>query len=215
MQLERDALNVLREGWTGESAAAAVEFIDAHCQEGQALVSALRHAAELLAAVGDLSVGDLSVGDPSIGMTDEAQTRLDERPPSNFASSMPPVAPPSAPPMNWPAAPMPALPDFGGAISALIAEAADAINGDPATPADTPARDTPASAAKNVPSVASPAAVPVFPPPATPTAAPAAAAPLLAAEMPPPQPVAAPPAEVVPDRTPCEIAADELPQVGE
>lgn len=177
LQLEREALAVLRDGWTGESASAAADFIDSHCQAGEALVAALRHASDVLASQ-----------------------------PNGAAAAASPAAP-----MSWPPVPLPAIPDFGGTIGNLVASAIDAFGGSDATPADT----ADITAAKD------PVAVPQPPPPPVPTPGaqtvapvPQSAPPLLAAEMPPPaDPVPAP--EPTAERTPCEIAADELPQVGE
>lgn len=185
LQLEREALAVLLDGWTGESASAAADFLDSHCQAGEALVAALRHASAVL------------------GSQDEAAT------PQSAA------APPA--PMSWPSVPLPAMPDFGGAIGNLLASAIDAFTGDDAAVADaadaTPAREPIAGAKPPASPVPAPAVVPD--PVAPPVAPPAQSAPLLAAELPPPaaDPVAA--QDPAADRTPCEIAADELPQVGE
>lgn len=180
LQLEREALSVLRDGWTGESASAAADFIDSHCQAGEALVAALRHASDVLASQGGATTPQSAAAAP-------------------------------APPMNWPSVPLPAIPDFGGAIGNLLASAIDAFNGSDAAVADV----AEVTAAKD------PVAVPQPPPPPVPTPAeqtvapvPQSAPPLLAAEIPPPADPIAPQGPAA-DRTPCEIAADELPQVGE
>lgn len=223
LQLERDALSSLREGWSGDSASAAADFIDSHCREGEAVVAALRHAAEVLATLGD-SLGGVPVGDSAVAAQDQAQTRLADRAPSSFASPVPPGAPASAPPMAWPAIPMPALPDLGGAISSLVAAAVDAFGGDPGVSSDPGDPVTPADPASPVAQPVAKSAIP--PAPAVTPAAPVtpeavAAAPLLAAEMPREMPTEIPPQDSAPveatvaDRTPCEIAADELPQVGQ
>lgn len=211
VQLEREALSVLRETWTGDAATAAIDFLDAHCREGEAVVSALRYASDVLAALGDSA--DL----PS----DPVDTGLDGRAPSNFAAPAPAAAAAPVPAMNWPAGGAPALPDIGGTIADLIAQAAESLNPDApdADPGVTdPVVEDPLS--DTVESV-TPPEQPVEPPAQEPAAAPPAPAPPLAAEVPPSPPVS-PPAESltaveVPatDRTPCEIAADELPQVGE
>lgn len=214
LNLERQALTVLRENWTGESATAAIDFLDAHCQEGAALVAALRHAADVLAALGDSP-------DP---LGDQVDAGLSDRMPSNFAAPVPPAAAAApSPAMNWPTGAASGLPDIGGAIADLIAQAADALNVDP-TAADAAALDPPADAAQPATAPDPPAgpvvteSVAAEPPPPP---APADPAPLLAAEVPEPVPVTAPdeaPAPVdmpTPESTPCEIAADELPQVGE
>ena len=241
LQLEREALSVLRDGWSGDSASAAAEFIDSHLREGEAVVSALRRASGVLADLGGV-LGDPVSGDPSASF-DQAQAELADRSPSAFASPAPPSAPPAASGMNWPAMPMPSLPDLGGAISNLIAQAADAFGVDAAGTADAAAIPEESIAETEQPLVeASPAPVAdaIAAPPAGPE--PDAATPLLAAEIPPPEPmITGPmipepmiPEPMIPeptiteptspeptpvtadaDRTPCEIAADELPQIGQ
>lgn len=213
LRLEREALSVLRDTWTGDAATAAIDFLDAHCREGEAVVSALRHASDVLAALGDST--DL----PS----DPVDTGLDGRAPSNFAAPAPPPAAAPAPAMTWPAGGAPALPDIGSAIADLIAQAADSLSPDvlDAEPSVTdPVLEDPLSG------TVAPATTPEQPvEPPVPEPAPVTPAPPLAAEAPPSPPVSpvlSPPAESltaveVPTagRTPCEIAADELPQVGE
>lgn len=238
LQLEREALSVVREGWSGDAAAAAADFIDAHCREGDAVVAALRHAAEVLAALGeslgDASLDDLPFGDSPVAAEERAQAGLADRTPANFASPVPQAAPPPASPMNWPAIPMPALPDLGGAISTLVAAAVDAFGDDPAVQGDDPVAETTVAETTAAETTAADTAVaePVVAEPVVMPAAPispesGAPAPLLAAEMPTeapremptdmanpePSPAAAAPPAM--DRTPCEIAADELPQVGQ
>lgn len=224
LQLEREALSVLRDTWTGESATAAIDFLDAHCREGEAVVSALRHAAAVLSVAGDST--DL-LGEP-------IDAGLADRPPANFSAPVPPpvaAAPAAAPAMNWPTGGSSALPDIGSAIADLIAQAADSLSADSlsadslnadALSADPVLADPPADSTKPVapdPPVEPPVAEPAPAPPAT-VAAPLESLPLLGAEVPPSQP--SPPAEVpaptqasVPESTPCEIAADELPQIGQ
>lgn len=220
LQLEREALSVLKDGWSGDSASAAADFIAGHLTEGEAVVSALRRASEVLAALGESP-------DESESATAHApvQSALADRPSSAFASPMPSPAPAAAPGMSWPSMPAPALPDLGGAIANLISQAADAFNFDPAN--DDPA----AIPAEAVADVKRPAG-PVIPDPgANSVAAPAQPAmpiapvspesdstqPLLAAEIPPEEPASPdpPPAPAADDRTPCDIAADELPQIGQ
>lgn len=221
LQLEREALSVLRDGWSGDSASAAAEFIDSHLREGEAVVSALRRASGVLADLGGV-LGDPTLDDP-IAVHDQAQAELADRPPSAFASPAPPSAPAAASGMNWPAMPMPSLPDLGGAISNLIAQAADAIGVDAADTAEDSAAIPEAIAETAKPTVPAPPA-PVTDAVAAPpvSAEPDASTPLLAAEIPPPEPMTTEPvptptpvqAETA-DRTPCEIAADELPQIGQ
>lgn len=229
LQLEREALSVLRDGWSGDSASAAAEFIDSHLREGEAVVSALRRASGVLAALGEAHDNAAPAA-----AHDQVQAELADRPPSAFASPVP--APPvsASPPaaasgMNWPSMSVPAPPDLGGAIANLIARAADAFgvdagnvaDGTTALPADSvtevkkptvPAAPGPVANSPVVNAVAAPA-------PQVPAAAPISPAsepgqPLLAAEIPPPEPLPAPAPAETPDRTPCEIAADELPQIG-
>lgn len=217
LRLEREALSVLRDSWTGESASAATDFIDSHCREGEAVVSALRRAAAVLATLGD-SVDGLE--DPVTPSADQIDAGLADRAPSNFAAPVPPPAAAPAPAMNWPPSGMPALPDLGGAIADLIAQAADSLTADPVAVdpvVEDPLVEDPVTAdipAEDPPTAPEPALVA----PAAGITAPAEPAPLLAAEAPPAEPL--PPLEVptdppVSDRTPCEIAADELPQVGQ
>ncbi|MGI9162862.1 MAG: hypothetical protein ACR2JI_08095 [Mycobacterium sp.] len=217
--LEREALGVLRDGWTSDSGSAASDFIESHCREGEAVVAALRHAAMVLQSLGDtLSTGQPA--DPATLARDEAHARLGERAPSAFPAPDAPAIPASAPAMNWPASvPAPALPDVSGAIAGLVAQIVDALGTDPADPADAapvdaaPAgesqtRPDPFAEVTKPPAVMAPTPAPVQPvapvEPLAPT--PVDPAPLLAAEAPPPDPA---------QRTPCEIAADELPQVGQ
>lgn len=215
LQLERQALSVLRDSWTGETASAATDLIDAHCREGEAVVSALRRAADVLVTLGDSA--DLPGDQVDAGLADRA--------PSNFAAPTPPAAAP-APAMNTPGGGgASALPDVGGAIAGLISQIVDALNADPGG-IDPSAGDPPADAITPPVTPAAPdqapepsvAAVVTEPaPPAAPVAEPVIApdesAPLPAAEVPPSAP--APAEGSSPDRTPCEIAAGELPQIGE
>ena len=230
LRIEREALAVLRDGWSSDSGSAAADFIESHCQEGEAVVAALRHAAAVLGSVGDtLSTGP--PGDPVALARDQARARLGEPTPSAFPASDSAPAPAPAPALNWPAIPIPALPDLGGAIAGLVAKAVDAFGPDPAVSTDaapidaatgdesrtrrdtlaevkqSPAAPPPAVQPASVPAPVTPATVaPTAVAPAPVAPAPAGAAALLAAEVPPPEPV---------ERTPCAIAADELPQVGQ
>ena len=212
LRLEREALVVLRDGWSSDSGSAAADFIDSHCREGEAVVAALRHAAAVLGSLSD-TLATVPPGDPATLARDQADAQLAQRAPSAF--------PASAPAMNVPATiPTPALPDVGGAIAGLVAQLVDALGTDPVVSTDTAPADAapvvePRSQHDTVAEVKKPPPAPPAAPPAAaaPVAAappavqpaPIDAAPLLAAEAPPPEPV---------ERTPCEIAADELPQVG-
>jgi hypothetical protein len=158
------------------------------------------------------------------------------------APAPPPVPPPA--PAWTPGTAEPPLPDLGGALVGLVAQIADAVSSlsaeegaglEAAQPTDPPA-DPPAESSAAPPKPESPAVPPVSPPvqfvgPSAPPESPPP--PLLAAERPPdppPEPgpasppvpeVAAAPPESPPEsppedpRTPCEIAADALPQVGQ
>ncbi len=145
-----------------------------------------------------------------------------------------PPAPPAA--LGTPAsATMPTMPDVGGGLSGLVGQLADALGGlfdatpdsavddglpgldDPAAedePADVVSADDTAPEEDPIAEAPEPAAQSAEVPP-TPEAEAVEAGP------PPPEPVATPPAPPPPvveesdDQTPCEIAADELPQVGQ
>ena len=216
LRLEREALAVLRDGWTSDSGSAAADFIESHCREGEAVIAALRHAAMVLESLGD-TLSTEQPADSAALARDQAHVQLGERVPSAFPAPDAPATPASAPPMNWPtAAPAPALPDVSGAIAGLVAQVIDALGADPADPADAaPADPVPADESQTRPDTVAevtkpPAVIPPMPDPVAPVApvapTPVDPAPMLAAEVPPPDPV---------DRTPCEIAADELPQVGQ
>ena len=146
------------------------------------------------------------------------------------SASAPPVASPAAfaPPQipSIPTVPEFGVPDLGGALLPLVNAIAAALGGYSGSPAVDDAVDT--AAPPTMPGATGPApkAKPVSPKPkaepeanSEPEPEPKPAAPVtaplpppLAAEAPePPAPVSPP---VQPERTPCEIAADELPQVG-
>lgn len=216
LRLEREALAVLRDGWTSDSGSAASDFIEGHCREGEAVIAALRHAAMVLESLGD-TLSSVQPADSATLARDEAHAQLGERAPSAFPAPDAPATAASAPAMNWPASvPTPALPDVSGAIAGLVAQVIDALGADPADPADAaPADPVPAGESQTRPDTVAevtkpPAVIPPMPDPVAPVApvapTPVDPAPMLAAEVPPPDPV---------DRTPCEIAADELPQVGQ
>ena len=156
---------------------------------------------------------------------------------------MPPVAPPPPPSPAWtPSTAAPPLPDLGGALVGLVAQIADAvssISADEGAGLETelptePPTESPTESPTGPPTE-SPAAPPKPEFPAGPPVSPPviAAPPLLAAERPPDPPPEtrpdSPPAPEVPaapvapaleqppedPKTPCEIAADALPQVGQ
>ncbi|WP_431233444.1 hypothetical protein ACQ856_01465 [Mycolicibacterium psychrotolerans] len=146
-----------------------------------------------------------------------------------------PAEPPAPPALGTPAsAAMPTMPDVGGGLSGLVGQLADALGGlfdatpdsavddglpgldDPAAeddPEDVVSTDETAPEEDPVIEESEPASQPAEVPPPPPEAE------ALEAEPPPPEPLAAPPAPPVveesDDQTPCEIAADELPQVGQ
>ncbi len=155
-----------------------------------------------------------------------------------------PVEPPPAPTLDTPAATgmpaLPTMPDVGGGLSGLVGQITDALSGlfdnmpddavdtgvpEPDDPVDEkdpaasdPAKDVvpeqyPAVEEKPVEDVA--AEEPPAPAePAEPEPEPGPPPPPLE-PTPPPTPPPPPPVEPTDERTPCEIAADELPQVGQ
>ncbi|MBI3689329.1 MAG: hypothetical protein HY239_01215 [Mycolicibacterium aromaticivorans] len=164
-------------------------------------------------------------------------------PPADTPAAQPlpaqlPAEPPAPPALDSPAsAAMPTIPDVGGSLSGLVGQLADALGGlfdaipdsaaddglagldDPAIedePEDVVSADDTAPEEDPIVEESEPAGQPAEVPP-TPEAQ------AVEAEPPPPQPEAAPPAPApLPpvvaesdDQTPCEIAADELPQVGQ
>lgn len=195
LSLERQALMMLEEGWQGESGSAAAEFMRSRYQAAAVLVDALHHAAAALRSI-----------------PDDGPDRTTPQP------SPQQPAPPALPAISIPAVP---APDFGAAISTLVSAVTAAVAAQPVSPpepasADTPAAPVKQAAARRLGAVISP------PPTAKPTPAggsPASApAPLLAAERPAPEPLAPAPLtsdQPAEDGTPCEIAADELPTIGE
>jgi len=123
------------------------------------------------------------------------------------------------------------LPNLGGSLAGLINQIAQALGPYSDTPvSDTPVSDTPVSDAPPKPTNDSVADVkPVVPEQQSPVDAPLAidaplaaevTAPAINAAQPPATPVTPPappaePANIDDTATPCEIAADELPQVGQ
>lgn len=149
-----------------------------------------------------------------------------------------PAEPPAPAALGTPAsAAMPTMPDVGGGLSGLVGQLADALGGlfdavpDSAVDDGAPSLDDPAAEDEPEDAVSADDAAPQEDPiveesepadqPAEVPPTPEAEA--VEAEPPPSQPVAAPPAPPPPppvveksdDQTPCEIAADELPQVGQ
>ena len=145
--------------------------------------------------------------------------------PASSAPQSPPI--PSIPALPTPAVPDLGVPDLGGALFPLVTAIAAALGGysgsptvaDRAAPAVAGGATGPA-AEPNKPRgepAAKPAAAPrpevePQPDPQPEPGAPVALSAPPAAEVPLSPPAESPPAQ--PERTPCEIAADELPQVG-
>ncbi|MCV7019144.1 hypothetical protein [Mycolicibacterium aichiense] len=161
-------------------------------------------------------------------------------PPADTPAAQPLLPPvgdaPVPPPVGTsPSAAMPTLPDVGGGLSGLVGQLADALAGmfdnmpGSAVDGESPGLDHPADEGEPEgvvkPEVAvpeddpiveesEPVGQPAEPRPPTPEAD------AVEAEPPPPLPASTPPApppvvEESEGQTPCEIAADELPQVGQ
>ena len=226
LSLQREALAVLAEGWDGQSGSAAADLVSRQCADGADVVAALQEVAGELALLRD------SLADPGAPAAQAAGAY--GQVPDNAG------VPAATGPWASTGMPLPALPDFGGALAGLVGQIAEAIGagvgGTVDLPAEIPAEipaDTPADLpeppepARAVPEVVDPVPEPV-PEPVTRTAPAPAPAPAtlpgpLAAEAPVPSPplqepvvVQRPPEPEPPPApaTPCEIAADELPQVG-
>ena len=216
LSLQREALAVLAEGWDGQSGSAAADLVSRQCADGADVVAALQEVAGELALLRD------SLADPGAPAAQAAGAY--GQVPDNAG------VPAATGPWASTGMPLPALPDFGGALAGLVGQIAEAIGagvgGTVDLPADTPADlPEPPEPARAVPEVVDPVPEPV-PEPVTRTAPAPAPAPLpgpLAAEAPVPSPalqepvvVQRPPEPEPPPApaTPCEIAADELPQVG-
>ncbi|MEZ0358301.1 hypothetical protein [Mycobacterium sp. SA01] len=168
-----------------------------------------------------------------------ADTPADQPLPAQPLPAQPPAEPPALPALATPpSAAIPAMPDVGGGFSGLVGQIADALGGlfdgmpdsavddvptgldDPAPEGDPAADGEPEDVVKPEDAVpeddptveqSEPAGQPAEVPPPSP------AAEAVETEPPPSQPEApAPPVvEESDDKTPCEIAADELPQVGQ
>ena len=219
LSLQREALAVLAEGWDGQSGSAAADLMSRQCADGADVVAAMQEVAGELALLRD------SLADPG----DTAARAARAYGESPFGSGVP------AAPWGPTGMPLPALPDFGGALAGLVGQITEAIGTAelaseipaeiPAGPPEPPGPPEPVrEAVETVPDpgatqrapVEPPAPAPVGPPEPVPAAAPgplAAEAPVVS--PPPEAPVVVQPPETEPEpATPCEIAADELPQVG-
>lgn len=227
--LHREALAMLMEGWHGESASTATDLMRRQCEHADELLDALRAATAEVRSLRD-----------GLGQTSplDSEQNPAPAPPAYSAQSQPSSAwTPGLPSL-------PNLGGTLAGLVAQIADAVSfGASGDVSAPDNPPAPDNPhapdkapafdrapiesdvnVTGASSRPDTAPP---PEVPPVQTDTAAPqtfSVETPLLAAERPPteapapevaptPPPDAAPP-PVEDDRTPCEIAADELPQVG-
>ncbi|MCV7347320.1 hypothetical protein [Mycolicibacterium rhodesiae] len=180
---------------------------------------------------------------PSVGEPGPPASPASSLPANTPAAQPLPTPPPGEPPVPPalgapPSAAMPTMPDVGGGLSGLVGQLADALGGmfdsmpdnavdnglpeldDPADehePEDIPEPEDAVPEDDPLVEESEPAGRPAEVPPPTPEAE------AVEAEPPsPPQPAAAPPPAPPPpvgeesdDQTPCEIAADELPQVGQ
>lgn len=223
LSLQREAMAVLAEGWDGQSGSAAADLLSRQCADGADVVAAMQEVAGELTLLRD-SLED--PGDPAAAWDARAYGE------SPFgAGATAPWAPTGMP--------FPAMPDFGGALAGLVGQIAEAIGTGVAGSVGLPAEfasETPTEIPTEVPSgppgppevvreavETVPDPVPAAPP--DPGPPPAEVPDPLAAEAPvviPPieeTAVAQRPPEIEPESppapaTPCEIAADELPQVG-
>ncbi len=177
---------------------------------------------------------------PPVAEPEPAFTPAAPPPEPSVPQPPPPAVPPTPPALGGvPSAGVPAMPDVAGGLSGLAGQIADALGGlagtTPDAPVDdpvpdrvdddVPTADDPAEADDPEPVVdepddAGPEAVPIAEPaqgdaPAgeggQPVAEPAVSD-VEPVELPPPAP---PEPETAGSQTPCEIAADELPQVGQ
>jgi len=149
--------------------------------------------------------------------------------PSRPAPASPSMPPQQAVPGWNPGSPSVGLPNFGGSLAGLINQIAQALGSySDITPSDAPQSDAPPGPTKDsvadvkpvVQEEQSAAEAPLAAeaPPAAEVTAPAVDAaqpPPTPATLPTPPTPAAEPAAVDDTATPCEIAADELPQVGQ
>ncbi|MCB1288657.1 hypothetical protein [Mycolicibacterium sp.] len=223
LSLQREALAVLVEGWDGQSGSAAADLLSRQCADGADVVTAMQEVAGELALLRD------SLADP--GDTAARAVRAYGEAPVGAGVPAAPWGPTGMP--------FPALPDFGGALAGLVGQITEAIGtgvggsvGFPAEsasgiPAEIPAevRAGPPEPPEVVPEAVEtvPDPVPAPPPDTVPAEAPgplAAEAPVVSPPTEEPLVIQRPPeTEPQPESpaapaTPCEIAADELPQVG-
>lgn len=219
LSLQREAMAVLAEGWDGQSGSAAADLLSRQCADGADVVAAMQEVAGELTLLRD-SLED--PGDPAAAWDARAYGE------SPFgAGATAPWAPTGMP--------FPAMPDFGGALAGLVGQIAEAIGtgvagsvGLPAefaseTPTEIPSGppgppEVVREAVETVPDPVPAAPPDPGPPPAEVPDPLAAEAPVVIPPIEEPVVVQRPP-EIEPESppapaTPCEIAADELPQVG-
>lgn len=243
LSLHRQALAVLEEGWQSESGTAATDLIRRQCAQAADLVEALHGAAAELRSLRDtvdpLGANEVSSAEPVAARLDDRAAPRFQTPP------VIPAAPASSSFPPWPsgtgAVPLSQLPNIGGTLAGLVTQIADALSPDATDAGAAVAAEGSAPPNEERPSVAVKSAAeitaagseelasPVMDPPErmpVEAAPPPLSAPpesVLAQPEPPPlppEPLAAerqpePPEPLTEARTPCEIAADELPQVGE
>jgi hypothetical protein len=243
LALHREALAIVEQGWHSQSGSAATDALRCQCGEAAELVTALHDATGDFRVLRDTAQYgvDASTAEPYNRLGDRPPAQFETAEPFIFAGAPPPApAPPPVPPPAWTTGTAgPSLPDLGGALVGLVAQIADAvslISADEGAGLETTLPTDPPSESTTEPPTESPAAPPEPESPALPPVGPpvqfvgpSAPPDSTAAERPPdpppePQP-ASPPAPEVPTaplpeplpedpKTPCEIAADALPQVG-
>ena len=244
LALQREAIAVLTEGWSSESGSAAVDLLRQQGGDGADLVAALHCAAAEFRSLRDaLEVGGSvpDVAQTTARINDRPQPNFPAlAPPPGFPG--PTAWPGSGPSAALPdfggviAGLVAAAADALSPDGVAGPPPADPVETDPGTPPPRPPA-VPEVRAQQIPEIpAAPSLPPEINDPVPrsepqpqaepepqrqpqPEPAPAPEVPLLAAERPPeppaaPLPTPAPPPESVQPRTPCEIAADELPQVG-
>lgn len=245
LALHRDALAILEQGWHSQSGSAATDALRRQCGQAAELVTALHDATGEFRQLRDAAeAGMPAPADQfSTRLSDRLPAQFEAAQPVPFGNTAAPAPPPAAawtPGPAWtPAAAGPQFPDLGSTLVGLVAQIADTLNLAPAEEAgeavqrgSAPPTEAPTEAPPAPPSPPVHAAGPPAQP--DPVLAPS---PLLAAERPPDPPEPAPeprpdpapgpeipavPVAPVPEpappedpQTPCEIAADALPQVGQ
>ena len=113
LSLQREALAVLAEGWDGQSGSAAADLMSRQCADGADVVAALQEVAGELALLRD------SLADPGAPAAQAAGAY--GQVPDNAG------VPAATGPWASTGMPLPALPDFGGALAGLVGQIAEAI----------------------------------------------------------------------------------------